>query len=322
MRENTYSDNIRLIPKAVIQVDCDGENALSSYYGMERGKGADKIYPVLLRFLDIFNRYGIKATFFVVGKDIEDGMNRRFIVKALDAGHELANHTYSHPRFFLKLKKHERIAQILLTQQVLQKHLGVKAYGFRAPNFELDEELIEILSGLGLKYDSSMLSTPFSPLLRTVKRCINIVMDNSRTRSGYLGRASFSLAPRSVFIPSKQTVWKKSKKMNGGLNVFEVPIVTSPYGRIPCHASYALAYPDSFRYAITERTIKWYAQKGFPLVYVFHLCDLCEPEFMYLPESRWYGEFEGRLKFVEWVCSQLSRNFSCITTLELIEAIF
>lgn len=308
-------------PPAVIQLDCDGENALSSYYGTDRKKGTDEVFSTLSRFLDIFQKYKIKATLFVVGKDVEDDINRKIIIKAVEDGHELANHTYCHPSFFLNLKKSERVSQILMAQQVLQNRLGITAYGFRAPNFELDEELIEILSEIGFRYDSSMLPTFLSPVLRRVKKGINSFTNSSMTESGYLGRASFCFAPRHMFLPSKEVVWKENKNILRNSDIFEVPVITSPYLKIPCHASYAMAYPKALRYGITEWTLKWYEKIKYPLVYVFHLCDLCEPQFMHIPESRWYGKFEDRLRFVEWVCEQISSTFCCMTTLEMIETV-
>ena len=47
------------------------------------------------RILEILEEYGIKATFFVVGVNAENYPDT--IEKVIKAGHEIGNHTYSHP---------------------------------------------------------------------------------------------------------------------------------------------------------------------------------------------------------------------------------
>ena len=137
--------NIRILPMAAIQVDCDGETALSNHYGRSRGRGRDQVYPSLLKFLDIFSKHGIKATLFVSAKDLEDKFKLEIIRAAAAQGHELANHTYNHPGAFLCLSREEKSREIHLNQEKVRETLGINMHGFRAPNFELDEELINIL---------------------------------------------------------------------------------------------------------------------------------------------------------------------------------
>ena len=47
------------------------------------------------KILEILEEYGIKATFFVVGVNAENYPDT--IEKVIKAGHEIGNHTYSHP---------------------------------------------------------------------------------------------------------------------------------------------------------------------------------------------------------------------------------
>jgi peptidoglycan/xylan/chitin deacetylase (PgdA/CDA1 family) len=46
--------------------------------------------------LDLLARYNIRSTFFVVGKRIEREQLRRHAVRAVEEGHWIGNHTYSH----------------------------------------------------------------------------------------------------------------------------------------------------------------------------------------------------------------------------------
>ena len=46
------------------------------------------------KVLDILNKYNVKATFFLLGKNIED--NKEIVKKMNEYGMEIGNHTYSH----------------------------------------------------------------------------------------------------------------------------------------------------------------------------------------------------------------------------------
>ncbi|MBT4099326.1 MAG: polysaccharide deacetylase family protein [Gemmatimonadetes bacterium] len=118
-----------------------------------------------------------KASFAVVGRWVEDYPDEHRAV--LEAGHELVNHSYSHPelvnvpgRFVSRrddlnprrwetLSIQEKAAEIAQCQQAVQGTLGVDLAGFRAPHFgNVDPRpLYPILNELGLSYSTSMLAT-------------------------------------------------------------------------------------------------------------------------------------------------------------------
>lgn len=312
----------QLKPPALVQVDCDGELALSNHYGLERkGNGTDRIFAVLKQFLRIFDRYGIKATLFVCGKDMEDEEKRSIIRAALDAGHELANHTYSHPGAFQPLSRSEKINEIVKTQSLLFEHFGVESHGFRAPNFELDKELVEILTDKGLAYDCSMLPTPFSPVIRAVKTLLTKKKFNISYNHGYLGPCTFALAPRKPYYPSSKTIQRPAIADGNHVKVMEIPVTVSPILKLPIHSSYALAYPRAFSRAITQHTLRWVARKKLPLLYVFHLSDLCETSILRGIEGRLYNNLDSRTSFVNWVCKEIQQQFESMTTIELVRSL-
>lgn len=315
-------DNI-LKPPALVQIDCDGELALSNHYCIKKvNKQPDKVYVVLKRFLSIFANHDIKATFFICGQDIEDEDKRNIIGQAVKDGHELANHTYSHPGAFLPLRKSEKVNEILKTQELIKNYFGIKACGFRAPNFEVDEELIEILEDNELVYDCSILPTPFSPFIRVLKTMLTNNKASVSFANGYLGPLSFCFAPRNPYLPSINTVWEPRMKGENGLNITEIPVTVSPIFKIPIHASYALAYPEVFSRFITRYSFKWLVKKNLPLVYVFHLGDLCEKDILRGVEGKLYRSIEQRLSFVNWICKEIKCNFNSMTTIELVRSLY
>ena len=89
--------------------------------------GPSEFTPQVLEVLDTF---GIRATFFQCGKNIErlSGVSRQ----VREAGHEIGNHTYSHPRLISCSPSRIR-REIGETQRAIAGATGVEARLFRAP---------------------------------------------------------------------------------------------------------------------------------------------------------------------------------------------
>jgi polysaccharide deacetylase family protein (PEP-CTERM system associated) len=107
------------------------------------------------KLLELFQKANVKATYFLLGKTIEDhpGMIREIIAE----GHEIACHTYSHP-FIYKLTPDQFREEIQKSKQLIQP-FGVSYTGFRAPYFSIDARslwALDILKLEGFQYDSSI----------------------------------------------------------------------------------------------------------------------------------------------------------------------
>jgi peptidoglycan-N-acetylglucosamine deacetylase len=82
------------------------------------------------QILDILARYGVKATFFQCGANVE---RLPEIARAVrEAGHTLGNHTYSHPRFYFRSPRFME-EELRLGQDAIEEHTGVHPRWFRAP---------------------------------------------------------------------------------------------------------------------------------------------------------------------------------------------
>jgi peptidoglycan-N-acetylglucosamine deacetylase len=86
--------------------------------------------PHTMHLLDVLARHNAKATFFLIGKYVRQ---RPEIARAIQvAGHEIGNHTYSHPN--LILASAARLRQELEDcRKSLEDALGTKATFFRPP---------------------------------------------------------------------------------------------------------------------------------------------------------------------------------------------
>lgn len=111
--------------------------------------------------LDMLERQGATATFFVLGKVAE---RRPEIVRMIsEADHEIASHGYIHERVPI-LGKTGFVEDIVKSKTILESLSGKPVKGFRAMAFSITTETLWALESLrqqGFRYDSSMLDTSF-----------------------------------------------------------------------------------------------------------------------------------------------------------------
>lgn len=93
--------------------------------------------PYTGRILDVLRRYGVPATFFCVGQHA--GAFPDELVRMREQGHQLGNHTFSHP-FLQELSRGELAAQVLRAGEAVARAAGTEPptvfrppYGSRTP---------------------------------------------------------------------------------------------------------------------------------------------------------------------------------------------
>lgn len=90
--------------------------------------------------LNLLQKYGAKATFFVVGDRITSFP--KLAQREVREGHELANHTYSHLK--VRGQEVERIEQeIEKADERIQAITGIKPYLFRPPTGYYDDRVVK-----------------------------------------------------------------------------------------------------------------------------------------------------------------------------------
>ena len=99
------------------------------------------------QILDILAEYGVKATFFVVGRNV--GYHPEIVRRAMAEGHEIGNHTHHHYRT-AKIERAEVLEDILECQEELSLELGIVCRFFRPPEGVFDEELRHFCEEQGL----------------------------------------------------------------------------------------------------------------------------------------------------------------------------
>ena len=89
-----------------------------------------------LRLLDGLDQRGVKATFFLIGKQVEE--EPELVLRMAAGGHQLGIHTYDHV-ILTGLNQADFNAQVGRTRQVLSDLLGDDDFLLRPPYGEVDE---------------------------------------------------------------------------------------------------------------------------------------------------------------------------------------
>ncbi len=119
----------------------------------------DRVEPSTDRILEILDRAGVRATFFVLGyvADRFPDLVRRVAA----AGHEIGLHGYHHRQVF-RLTPEQFRAEIERGRKAVEAASGQRIIGYRAPMFSINRSAVwalEVLRDLGFRYDSSMFPT-------------------------------------------------------------------------------------------------------------------------------------------------------------------
>ena len=108
------------------------------------------------RVLELFDRAGVHATMFVLGKFAEKFPD---VVREIrDAGHEVGCHGYGHVEIFKQSASAFR-EDIRRAKNLLEQTIGKAVTGYRAPDFSILRGTLwalEILAEEGFAYDSSI----------------------------------------------------------------------------------------------------------------------------------------------------------------------
>lgn len=111
------------------------------------------------RFLDLLDKYQIKATFFVLANRLS--LDHDILMEAIKRGHHIGLHGYEHclpsdqsyEDFVAKTKK---------AKAMIEKDLGITIHGYRAPGFSLTQKQMNALPALGFSYDASEQDYPLT----------------------------------------------------------------------------------------------------------------------------------------------------------------
>ncbi len=147
---------------AALSVDLDEIGCYAAIHGLDVPSECanaihDRAVPRLAQF---FARQGVPATFFAIGADLERPENAAAVRGLHAAGHEVANHSYSHFYDLTRRSRDEVRMDVLRGSEAIERVTGAPPVGFRAPGYTLTDDVLSVLDELGYLYDSSVFPCP------------------------------------------------------------------------------------------------------------------------------------------------------------------
>ncbi|KAJ9634280.1 uncharacterized protein PV06_00449 [Exophiala oligosperma] len=106
------------------------------------------------RLLKLWDKYGIKTTWFVPAHSIESFPEQ--LSKVKNAGHEIGLHGYTH-EFVSTLSEQQQKDVLTKSVQVLTDFTGKKPRGWTAPAWSTSRQTIRLLEEFGIEYDHSFM---------------------------------------------------------------------------------------------------------------------------------------------------------------------
>jgi GNAT superfamily N-acetyltransferase len=253
------AEDERRVP-TLISVDLDDVACYHAIHGLpppseeQRGLVLERCLP---RYLELFEELDVRATFFVIGRDLERdlagaGVGARLLQEALRRGHELGNHSYAHA-YDLAKQPGLKIFEDIHRCDCLLRSIGARPRGFRAPGYTHNRKLLEQVSALGYRYDSSRLPSPIYYLAK-LGAISWMTARGAETVAMRRGWQSFIGPSRPHYMPK--------------VGLWEVPISVSPGLRLPMIGTFLLSGPQALA---TQAAIR-----GF-LHLELHGIDLADP---------------------------------------------
>jgi hypothetical protein len=237
---------------AALHLDLDGAAHIYRIHGWAYTSPEDPLFETgLPRALDFFESVGVNATLFAIAEDLDNPRKRELLEEAARRGHEIASHTLTH-RKLTSLSCEEKRREIFESRERLSKELAVEVRGFRAPDFALDAEALEMIAEAGYHYDSSLF--PSASFARSV------------------GLQSLSALPQRPLMDHQ---------------LLELPLPSHRPLPLPFHPCYSLVLGTWY----FRLGLKSFQRTQAPLVMLFHLTDFADrlPEkYLHNPWARLY----------------------------------
>jgi peptidoglycan/xylan/chitin deacetylase (PgdA/CDA1 family) len=138
--------------------------------------GFDRLYPISMgqygpnvaipRILETYKKFGIKQSFFAPGWCMEQYPN--VMESILEGGHEIGHHGYLHE----DPTTHSKSEQQYWFERALESHqkiTGRKPKGYRAPVYNVNQTVIDLLIEHEFSYDSSLMGDDIPYMMKTTE---------------------------------------------------------------------------------------------------------------------------------------------------------
>ena len=242
----------RARPIAAVSVDLDSVRTHLAGYGIETVGPERLVEAAVERLLGLFRDQSVRATFFVVARDVASRPGWLESVRA--EGHEIASHSMEHPMGFSRLDRARLHAELASSRAAVEDAAGVAVIGFRSPNWDVSGRVLAVAARAGYRYDASLLPTP---LLIPARMLL----------------AAKSGSPRSLV---QQPLWPTSLRRlphlvsTRGGPIAEVPVSVTPWTRWPIYHTIRYRTSDARFASLLDGLVR----RSEPLSYPLHAIDV------------------------------------------------
>ncbi|MCB9557236.1 MAG: polysaccharide deacetylase family protein [Deltaproteobacteria bacterium] len=229
-----------------ISIDLDPLTAYYQIHGLgepPQQLAGTIIARALPRFIELFAEADVPATFFLVGRDLtQSEIAKRMAKELVGAGHELANHTFSHPYDLCRLPDAEIAREISQAHETIAEicsdaHAPV---GFRSPGYFINGRVLDALSAQGYQYDTSMFPSPPYWLAKIL--VMGTMFLRGRRSDAVVTDPRGLSTPLLPYRPDRERPWRR-----GDAPLIELPVTVLPGMRLPAIGTLFAAGPRWLR---------------------------------------------------------------------------
>ena len=254
--------------KPYCSITSDIDTLESIYKGQDCARGSYSYAEFAMgleKFADVLARYKAPATLFMVGRDFQREADHQTILDMHNLGHEIANHSTTHPQGFRHLSLPLMEQEIAEMEESCLALTGRRPVGFRSPGWNVDDQALEILKRRGYTYESSVFPTTAMPLMKLLHWWSQ--RNRSTVDRSTMGPLRYLCAPT---LPYRTGLNRLDRPGEGGL--VEFPVTVTPVLRFPFFATvFASTGLKFFHWCL-----KWLLRWGWPIQFQFHLSDFLD----------------------------------------------
>ncbi|MBN1689172.1 MAG: polysaccharide deacetylase family protein [Candidatus Omnitrophica bacterium] len=294
--------------KISYHMDMDSPRPLLNFWGYRdvpySNEEMDAYYRKAMdEALNLFSDCGIKITFFCVGEDLEKSPSaRESVLRAHREGHEIANHSYSHP-FGLTTQSEDQIAfQIDRAADLIQEVTGVRPVGFRSPSYEMNNEIMDMLEERSYLYDGSA----FWSRMNVPYQIYHWIYRQKGAPRGFgSGKARI---PHRPYFPSKSDWMTEGEPRR----IMEIPMARTRIFHLPFYSNFHLSIWDFYK----RLAVPFFRQPY--IAYLFHLIEFADlsrhvpPELAVHPNVKM--PLEKKLKSMRKTIGLLKSRYETVVT--------
>lgn len=257
-----------MLPLGIISIDMDELSVIAEGAGIRVPTQVSVYHTAVPRLLDLLAEMNLKATFFIITKDVDSPDKIKRLKEMESAGHEIANHSHQH-NHLLNMTAQQTREDLEKSTAILQHITGKKIMGYRGPSLTFNKYMINYLREFDYSYDSTV-----NPSLFFITEWIYHFLRKPSIRNF---PQYFFL--RHAFCPTKP-YWVSSPsifKRGADQHLLEIPISRVPYFHVPFYATFHFMFPVTYK---LFRKL-YFSQQD--IVYHAHALDFLDLEQDHIP---------------------------------------